>query len=160
MKLSLIAAVGKNGELGKDGNLIWRFREDMKYFAKITKGHKIVMGRKTFESLPGLLPDREHIVLTRNPANIPQGVAVFNNVEDFLKFYQNTDEEIFNIGGSSIYEQMLDYADNIYLTEINAEAEADVFFPDFDKTKYDLISKGLDVEDKTLFKYMLYKRRK
>ena len=135
MRLSIIAAIGQNGELGKNNNLIWHLKGDMKFFKDITLGHTIVMGRKTFESLPKLLPGRKHIVLSRNNIDIPE-IEVYHDIQSFLKKYQNSDEEIFNIGGASIYKILLDYTDKIYLTEIEKQAEADTYFPKFNKDDY------------------------
>ena len=157
MKLSIIAAVGKNNELGKDNNLLWRLPLDMKFFKETTMGHKIVMGRKTFESLPGLLSGREHIVLTRQKIDIPN-VEVYHNTLDFLEAYKEIEEEIFNIGGASIYKELLDYADKLYLTEIDDEKEADVYFPLFNKDEFDMEVLASYNEDVS-FKHVLYKRR-
>lgn len=157
MKLSIIAAIGRNNELGKDNDLLWHLPQDMKFFRETTMGHKIVMGRKTFESLPKLLPGRDHIVLTRQNLEIPN-VEVYHDTTEFLDAYKEIEEEIFNIGGASIYKELLEYADKLYLTEIDDEKEADVYFPEFNKDKYDreiLASYNDDVS----FKHVLYKRR-
>ena len=113
MNLSIIAAVGKNDELGKNGDLIWRFKDDMKFFKDMTWGHKIVMGRKTFESLPKLLEGRKHLVLTRKRTPFPKEVDVYHTITDFKIACQNSDEEIFDIGGASIYEELLVYANKL-----------------------------------------------
>ena len=159
MHLSIIAAIGKNNELGKDNDLIWKFKEDMRFFKNMTIGNKVIMGRKTFESLPKLLTDRKHIVLTKSNITFPKEVEVFNSTEDFLEKYQNTEEKIFNIGGASIYKELLDYADELYLTEIDDSKEADVYFPDFDKEKYTRKELCYHKENDTNFKHVLYKRR-
>ena len=159
MNLSIIAAIGKNNELGKDNDLIWRFKDDMRFFRNMTIGRKIVMGRKTFESLPNLLKDRTHIVLTRKSLEFEEGIEVYNSVEEFLEKYENTDEDIFNIGGASIYKELLEYADNLYLTEINDSKDADVYFPNFDKSKYERKELCSHQENNINFKHVLYKRR-
>lgn len=142
---SLIACVGKNRELGKRGELVFHFREDMKFFRDTTRGHKVVMGRKTWESLPGKLPGRENIVATRGEVEgADQTVA---DIVGFIANNENTDEEIFIIGGGMIYNEFIRYAKALYLTEVDADdAEADVFFPEFDKKKYnkELIKKGAE----------------
>ena len=136
-KLIIIAAIGKNRELGKENNLIWRLKEDMKFFKENTTGHKIVMGYNTFESLPKLLPNREHIVLTHKDLKI-EGIKVFNNFKMLTEYLQELDEDIYVIGGSSIYKLFIDYADELILTEINAEClDADVYFPTFEKEDYE-----------------------
>jgi len=140
---SIIAAIGKNRELGYKGQLVFRVKEDMKFFRDTTTGHKIVMGRKTWESLPGKLPRRKNIVISRH--EIPAADATISDLHNFIATHKNTPEEIFIIGGGSIYKEFLPYASMLYLTEIDASADdADVFFPYFDKTKYTktIIKKG------------------
>ena len=135
MSVSMIAAVGKNLELGKNNNLIWHFKEDMKFFKDTTMGHTVVMGRKTFESLPKALPGRKNIVISSNAEYQAQGATVVTSVEEALQIADN--EEIFVIGGGKIYAEFLPYADKLYLTEIDAECEdADTYFPQFNKTEY------------------------
>ena len=135
MSVSMIAAVGKNLELGKNNNLIWHFKEDMKFFKDTTMGHTVVMGRKTFESLPKALPGRKNIVISSNSEYQAQGATVVTSVDEALQIADN--EEIFVIGGGKIYAEFLPYADKLYLTEINAECEdADTYFPQFNKSEY------------------------
>lgn len=136
MKLIQIAAKGKNNELGKDNTLIWHLKEDMKFFRTQTKGHTIVMGRKTFDSLPGMLPKRKHIVISRSNPTLPDGVEVYSSIEAFLDAYKDSDEEIYVIGGAQIYKQMLPYSDVLLLTEIDKEYDADAFYPTFDQSLY------------------------
>lgn len=135
MSVSMIAAVGKNLELGKNNNLIWHFKEDMKFFKDTTMGHTVVMGRKTFESLPKALPGRKNIVISSNAEYQAQGATVVTSVEEALQIADN--EEVFVIGGGKIYAEFLPYADKLYLTEIDAEcADADTYFPQFNKSEY------------------------
>lgn len=135
MSVSMIAAVGKNLELGKNNNLIWHFKEDMKFFKDTTMGHTVVMGRKTFESLPKALSGRKNIVISSNAEYQAQGATVVTSVEEALQIADN--EEIFVIGGGKIYAEFLPYADKLYLTEIDAECEdADTYFPQFNKSEY------------------------
>lgn len=132
---SIIAAVGKNRELGKKGDLIFHIKEDIKFFKETTSGHTVVMGTKTWQSLPKKLPNRKNIVVTSAPIEGPDECVT--NLEEYIANNENTPEEIFVIGGGSIYTQFINHAKRIYLTEIDGEdSEADVFFPDFDKTKY------------------------
>ena len=140
---SIIAAIGKNSELGQGGDLVFHIKEDMKYFRETTTGHKVIMGRKTWESLPGKLPHRENIVISRHP--VSGADATIHDLPDFIARHKNTPEEIFVIGGGSIYAEFLPYATALYLTEVDASApSADVFFPKFDKSKYTktIIKKG------------------
>jgi dihydrofolate reductase len=162
MNLSLIAAVGKNNELGKDNDLIWRLKGDMRFFKNTTMGHHLIMGRKTFESLPKLLEGRKHLVLSRNGLDFPSAVETFDSVSKFLALYNDFDGEIFNIGGASIYEELIDYANKLYLTEIDdSYADADVFFPYFDKSLYDkeILEENFDDDKKVEYKHVLYKRK-
>lgn len=139
---SIIAAIGKNRELGLNGQLIFHIKEDMKFFRETTSDHKIVMGRKTWESLPGKLPNRENIVVSRN--DITGADLIIKDLSKFIAENQNTKEEIFIIGGGMLYAAFLPYAKNLYLTEVDASAPADTFFPKFDKSKYEktIIKKG------------------
>lgn len=132
---SIIAAVGKNNELGKKGDLIFHIKEDMQFFKETTTGHTVVMGFKTWESLPKKLPNRKNIVVSFEEIEGPD--ECITDLVQFIKDNENTNEEIFVIGGGSIYAQFIDHAKRIYLTEIDGEdSEADVFFPTFDKSKY------------------------
>lgn len=132
---SIIAAVGKNNELGKKGGLVFHIKEDMKFFKETTTGHTVVMGFKTWESLPKKLPNRKNIVITFEEFEGPDECVT--DLEKFIKENESTDEEIFIIGGGSIYAQFLEHAKKLYLTEVDGEdKDADVFFPTFDKTLY------------------------
>ena len=160
MKLSIIACVGENLELGKDNDLIFHIKEDMKCFKEITLNHIVVMGRKTFESLPGLLKNRKNVVITRNQdIKFKDEVEVFKSIEDFLEYYKDYPDEIFVIGGASIYRQFLEYCDKIYLTEVHKSVEADVYFPKFNKKLYEkeIVNSG---ESKTLkYDFVIYRRK-
>lgn len=136
MKLTMIAAIGKNNELGKDNKLLWHLPQDMKFFREQTKGHTIIMGRKTFESLPGLLPHRHHIVISRSHPDLPKEVEIFDSPDAFIEAYQDTEEEIFVIGGAMIYKEFLSCAYRLLLTEIDQDYDADAFFPKFDQEDY------------------------
>jgi len=128
--ISLIAAIGKNNELGKGNTLLWHMPEDMKYFREKTKGRTVIMGRKTFESLKGPLPNRKNIVITRDKKYLRHGVDVVHSLEEAIEKVKN-EEEVFIIGGAEIYKQALPIADRLYITHIEAEdVEADSFFPE------------------------------
>lgn len=140
---SLIAAVGAHNELGKKGELIFRLKEDMKFFRETTTGHKILMGHKTWDSLPGKLKNRENIVVSRH--HVSGADQTVNNLAEFINTYSDSPEEIFVIGGGMVYFELLKYAKHIYLTEVDAsDPDADTFFPTFDKSQYtkELIKKG------------------
>lgn len=159
MSYSIIAAIGKNRELGKNNNLIWHLPNDLKFFKEVTSNHTIIMGRKTFDSLPRMLPNRKHIVLTSSE-NLPNEVEVYKELKQLLEQYKDSTEEIFIIGGASIYSQFLEHSDKLYLTEIDEEEKsADVFFPEFNKSNYtsELIRENEDNGIK--YKHMVYRRK-
>lgn len=130
--LSIIVAVAQNNVIGKDNKLIWHISEDLKRFKEITSGKKMIMGRKTFESLPGVLPNREHIIITKdkNYKVDSDKVTIVHDLNSLIDQYKNCDEEVFIIGGAEIYNQTLPYADKLYLTTINNAFDGDTFFPE------------------------------
>ncbi len=143
---SIIAAIGKNRELGKNGDLIWHLPNDLKFFKEQTSGKKVFMGKRTFESLPKKLPNREHFVLTDEDIK-DEGITVVWNLDKYIKENVDTEDEIFVIGGGMVYSQMLPYAKRLILTEIEAECkDADTYFPDFNKYAWDrrIISSNSD----------------
>lgn len=131
---SIIAAVGKNNALGKNNDLIFHIKEDMDFFRKTTTGHKVVMGSRTWYSLPAKLKNRENIVVSEEI--IPKADKTVSDLKDYIAKNIDTPEEIFIIGGGSIYAQFLPYAKHLYLTEVDESPEADVFFPEFDRRNY------------------------
>lgn len=134
MKLSMVAAIGKNRELGKNNKLLWHIAEDLKRFKKITFGHTVIMGRKTFESIGYPLPNRINIVITSNPDYQVQNCLIVNSLEEAIKLAKKHDnEEIFIIGGGQIYQQSIKFADKLYLTIVEGNYDADTFFPDYSK---------------------------
>lgn len=158
MSYTIIAAIGKNRELGRNNDLIWHLKEDMKFFKEKTTNHKIIMGRKTLESLPKLLPNRHHIVLTSRGLDNPN-IETYKSMKELLDATKDLNEEIFIIGGASIYKEFIDIANKMYLTEIDEECnDATVYFPYFDKEKWskELISEIK--EDNISYKHILYKR--
>ena len=134
-KVTLIAAIDKNRVLGKDNQLIWYLPEDLKRFKRLTKGHAVIMGRKTFESLPKVLPKRHNIVVSRNQNYSKEGVTVCQSLEAAIECAKD-DEQPFVIGGGQIYEQAIGMATLIELTIIHAHFEGDVFFPEIDLKKW------------------------
>ncbi len=157
--ISIIAAIGKNYELGKDNDLIWRIKDDLVNFKKITMGKKVVMGENTYRSLPKQLEGREYIVLSHKLKNIDNGL-VFNDFSKLLEYLKNLDDEIMIIGGASIYKLFLPYAERLYLTEINASAMADVYFPKFDLDKYEIEKEETKQTGDLKYKFVIYRRRK
>ena len=130
--ISIIAAIGKNRELGRGNDLIWHIKEDLKNFKNLTMGKYIVMGKNTYESLPKHLEGRKYIVLSSSLSEIENGL-LFNDFNKLLEFIKDVDEEVMIIGGARIYKLFLPFADKLYLTEIDSEEKADVYFPDFNK---------------------------
>ena len=136
MTLSMIAAIGKNNELGKNNDLIWHLDGDLPFFKKVTMGKPVIMGRNTYLSLPKALPGRQNIVLTFPPLFEAPGVTAVLTPEEALALVQDADEA-FIIGGASVYKLFLPMADRLYLTEAEAEDDtADVYFPEFDKSEW------------------------
>lgn len=131
--INIIAAVAENNAIGYQNKLLYHIKADMQRFRQLTTGNTVIMGRRTFDSLPGgALPDRRNIVLSRNSHEIP-GCEVYSSLDDALK-HCSQNEEIFIIGGESVYRQALPIADRLYLTEIESTPDnADAFFPDYSK---------------------------
>lgn len=155
---SIIAAIGKKNELGKKGDLAFHIKEDIKYFRETTLNHKVVMGYKTWQSLPNKLKQRTNIVVSYDP--VPEADATITDLNNFIQENQNSDEEIFIIGGGMIYNEFLNHAKNLYLTEIEAtDSDADTFFPTFDKSKYtkNIIKKGS--EDGLNYTFVKYTKK-
>ena len=154
--IKLIAAIGKNLELGAKNSLLWHIPEDMKYFREVTRGSTVIMGRKTYESIGRPLPKRRNLVITRSGGFHPDGVEIFPDLDSAIKAASG---DAFIIGGGSVYAQAVDLADEIYLTEIDREyPEADVFFPDFDHDKYLRESVGKGEEDGLKYEFAVYKK--
>lgn len=132
--LSILVAVAKNGAIGKDNDLIWYLSDDLKRFKALTTGHTIIMGRKTFESLPkGALPNRTNVVLTKDKSKSFPNCLMLHSVEEIIEKYGKDNKEHFIIGGGQLYADLLPYANRIYLTRVHHSFEADVFFPEIKK---------------------------
>ena len=158
MSIEMIAAVGKNYELGKNNDLIWHFKEDMQFFKKTTTGSAVIMGRKTFESLPKALPNRRNIVISTNSAYKAEGAEVVGSIEEALELAKN--DNAFIIGGASIYKAFLPFAKTIYLTEIEAECpDADAYFPQFNKSDYTREVLGSSQANETAFSFVKYMKK-
>ena len=138
--LSIIVAIAQNNAIGKDNDLIWYISNDLKRFKKLTTGHTILMGRKTYESLPnGALPKRENVVLTHDKTlQLPKCTMLYS-LDEAIEKYANSEEEIFVIGGGSIYEKLLPFAKKLYLTKVHESFDADVFFPEINDAEWQII---------------------
>ena len=161
--LSIIVAIAKNNAIGKDNKLLWHLPDDLKRFKKITTGHNIIMGRKTFESLGRVLPNRHHIILSRNSQlNIDdENVEVIKNISELEK-YINSEEENFVIGGATIYKLLMPYSKKMYITEIDKEFEGDVFFPEINKEEWKVTNREPGPEDNENdfeYEYVTYERK-
>ena len=160
--LSLIVAKAKNNVIGKDNQLIWHLPEDLKRFKKLTTGHTIIMGRKTFESLGRVLPNRHHIVLC-NDANMKiddENVEVLEDIS-LLDKYIKDEEEHFVIGGATMYRLLMPYCTKMYITEINQEFDGDVSFPEINMSEWKVTEreKGLKDEKNPFdYEYVTYER--
>lgn len=156
MSLSLIVAKAKNNVIGKDNQLIWHLPDDLKRFKALTMGHPIIMGRKTFESLPKVLPGRVHYVLTGNTQyQAPEGVLLFHTVKELLAALPKG--ENFIIGGEHMYKELLPFADTMYITEIEKDYEGDAYFPPFDPAEWKLVE-SVEGEGKIPHRFCMYKK--
>ncbi|QLI80137.1 dihydrofolate reductase [Chitinibacter fontanus] len=159
MELAIISAVASNGVIGIENRLPWRLPEDLQYFKRLTMGSPMLMGRKTFESLPGLLPGRRHLVVSRNANWQASGAEVFPSIEDAIAACQGLDK-LFVIGGGEIYRQAFAFADTLYLTEVNLAPEGDAFFPEFDRTLWQETQREAHRSDKGIeYAFVTYQRK-
>lgn len=161
-ELTIIVAAAENDAIGKDNQLIWHLSNDLKRFKTLTSGHHIIMGRKTFESFPKPLPNRTHIVITRqNNYQAPDGVIIVNSLADAIDAAKS-DSQPYIIGGGEIYKQGLVFADKIELTRVHHEFEADTFFPEIDMSIWKETSNTLHEKDDKhdyAFSFITYERR-
>ncbi|MDR7130656.1 dihydrofolate reductase [Algoriphagus sp. 4150] len=163
MKISLIAALATNNVIGRENDLVWRLPDDFKRFKTLTSNHYILMGRKTFESLGKPLPNRTHIVITRNKDyTVPEGHYVFESVEKAFIFCQKMGvDHLYVIGGGEIYLQTLPLADELVLTEVEATPAGDTYFPEFNKDDWKITFSEFHPSDERhqyAFTYINYKR--
>lgn len=161
--LSIIVAIANNNVIGKDNKLIWHLPEDLKRFKRLTTGHTIIMGRKTFESLGRVLPNRKHVVLCNDAKlNIEnENVEVLSDI-NMLDKYMESEEENFVIGGATIYKLLLPKAQKLYITKINETFDGDAFFPEIKEEEWKVVSKekGLQNENNPYnYEYINYERK-
>lgn len=156
-RLTLVAAVARNGVIGRDGDLAWRNAEDMKHFRALTWGHPVLMGRKTWDSLPAKfkpLPGRRNLVLTRDAAWYADGAERVASLGDALARVEDA-PTLFVIGGAEVFAQALPRADELVLTEVDAQLDGDVFFPPWDRDAFDLVA----AQPMAGFRFATYRRR-
>lgn len=144
--ITVIAAVAENNALGKENQLLWHLPDDFKRFKAITSGHYIIMGRKTFESFPKPLPNRTHVIISRQPNYQPEGCIVVNSLEKAIEACPKT-EEVFIIGGGEIYRQSIELADKLDLTKVHASFEGDTYFPEINLTQWKLVFEEFHPKD-------------
>lgn len=162
--LSIIVAKASNNVIGKNNTLIWHLPEDLKRFKELTTGHTIIMGRRTFESLGRILPNRKHVILCNDmKMNVEdERIEILDDISKLDK-YINSDEENFVIGGATIYRLLMPYANKMYITEIEEEFEGDVSFPKINKEEWNIVEvkKGLkDEKNPYDYSYVTYIRKK
>lgn len=159
--ITLIAAAAENNALGKDNAMLWHLPDDFKRFKAITTGHHIIMGRKTFESFPKPLPNRTHVIITRQKKYAPEGCIVVDSMENAIAACPK-DEDVFIIGGGEIYNLGMPFADTIELTRVHDSFEADAFFPEIDRNEWELISEEYhpaDEKHKVDFSFQTFARK-
>ena len=146
--LSIIVAIAQNGAIGKDNDLLWHLSSDLKRFKKLTTGHPVVMGRRTWDSLPKKpLPGRQNIVMTNNPDFKAEGAEVIHSINDLFKLLKDCDDEVFVMGGAAIYQALLPFTNRLYITRVYRDYEADVYFPTIDMSEFTLVKLGEPMQD-------------
>ena len=146
--LSIIVAIAQNGAIGKNNDLLWHLGSDLKRFKQLTMGHPVVMGRKTWESLPKKpLPGRQNIVMTTNPDFEEEGATVVHSVNGLFKALKDCDEEVFVMGGAAIYEALLPFTKRLYITRVYRDYDANVYFPTIDMSEFTLVKFGEPMYD-------------
>ena len=159
--ITVIAAVAENNALGKENQLLWHLPDDFKRFKTLTSGHFIIMGRKTFESFPKPLPNRTHVIISRQANYQPEGCIVVNSLEQAIAVCPKT-EEVFIIGGGEIYRQSIAVADKLDLTKVHANFEADTHFPEIDLSQWQLVFEEYHPKDERhdyAFTFQTYSRK-
>jgi len=147
MTISFIAAIGRNNELGKNNKLVWRLPGDLKFFTDTTKGHSVIMGRKTFESIGRVLENRRNIIITHEENYNKEGIEVVHSIEKALELCSN-ENEVFIIGGAQIFTEAMPWANRLYITHVDAEdKDANVFFPKIDLNDWKVISEKFHPKD-------------
>ena len=160
-ELTIIAAASTNNVIGFNNKLIWNIPNDLKRFKELTLGHSVIMGRKTFESLPNPLPKRRNIIITKNKDYSRNGIEVTSNIEDAIDLCKS-DSQPFIIGGGEIYSQTIEIVDKIELTRVYKDYQGDAFFPDIPLDKFELTNElvnYLDDDSSTKYSFLTYIRK-
>lgn len=161
--ISIIVAMSENRVIGRGGDLPWHISADLKRFRHITTGHSIIMGRKTYDSIGRPLPNRRSIIISRDGAIARKGAEVVTSLDAALSLTAD-EEEAFIIGGSSIYKLALPLADKLYVTQIHAQVDGDVYFPDIDQCEWTILMKEVpqkfDDKSNLAYSYLTYAKRR
>lgn len=160
--IHLVVAKSDNNVIGHDNQLIWHLPNDLKHFKEITTGHPIIMGRKTFESIGRPLPNRTNIIITRNKNYSVENAKVVHSLNEALELAKEIDENIFILGGGKIYEQAIDFADILEVTEVHENFEGDTYFPEIDLNVWKEISRikhHKDEKNKFDYSFVRYERK-
>ena len=159
--ITIVVAIGKNGEIGLNNQLLWHMPKDLKHFKEITSGHPVVMGRKTYESIGKALPNRTNIVVSRKDNWFEEGILIVGSLKEALKFAQKINENIMILGGAEVFKQTLDLADRLEVTLVEESFEADTFFPKIDAKIWKLTHEENHEKDEKNpydFKFLTYER--
>ena len=157
MEKAIIAAISEKGVIGKDGDIPWHYPEDLKHFREKTTGNSVIMGRKTFFSLPENfrpLPDRKNIVLSRSNPDLPENVEKAGSLEEAWQIAEGYGRKAFIIGGANVYSQAMDEADRLVLTEIHEEYDGDTYFPDWNEKNW----REIERDDREELSFVEYRR--
>ena len=160
--ITIVVAMGLNNEIGANNQLLWHLPKDLKHFKEITTGHPIIMGRKTYESIGKPLPNRTNIVVSTKKDWFEEGILIVGSLKEAIKFAKKMDEEIYIIGGGNIYEQTIDLAEKLEVTQVNAELKADIFFPEINPkiwNKTNEVSHEKDEKNEYDFSFQTYERK-
>lgn len=144
---TIVVAMGLSREIGFQNQLLWHLPKDLKHFKELTTGHPVVMGRKTYESIGKPLPNRTNIVISRRKDWFQEGILIVGSIKEALKFARKIDENIFIIGGGTIYEQTIEQADRLEITLVDAHLEADTFFPKIHPSTWKMVFEECHLKD-------------
>lgn len=161
--VTLVVAIGKNGEMGKDNKMPWHMPKDLKHFKEITSGYPVIMGRKTYESIGKALPNRTNIVVSRRENWFEEGILIVGSLKEALKFAQKINDSVMVIGGADIFKQTMDIADTLEVTLVDSEFDADTFFPTINTKEWKLTTEEFHTKDEKNrfdFSFKTYKKDK
>ncbi|SEM16431.1 dihydrofolate reductase [bacterium A37T11] len=161
-KLAIIVAAAENNAIGKNNELLWKLPDDLKFFKRMTTGHTVIMGRKTFESVGLPLPNRRNIIITRQPDFRASDTEVVNSLNQALDLCKDDDKEVFVVGGAEIYREALPLMDKLYITRVHASFDGDTYFPQIDLNEWRLTDEIIHPADERhcyAFSFLTYLRK-